>query len=140
MFVGRNLWKSSLLESEKSEISLSSSNAVISLIDASQLIGLRENGLVAFAFDCSLVQDEQVCQQVHLQVTRLSMPSELITRAIDNTPPTHTSNSHLFSYRVNHGGSATVNSIVVVSVLSFVGLSTMMCPMLPNSHMCLLAY
>ena len=33
MFVGRNFWKSSLLESEKSEISLSSSNAKTSLID-----------------------------------------------------------------------------------------------------------
>ena len=44
----------------------------------------------------------------------------------------YTSNSHLFSYRVDHGGSATVNSIAVVSVLSFVGLPTMMCPMLPR--------
>ena len=33
MFVGRNFWKSSLLESEKFEISLSSSNAETSLID-----------------------------------------------------------------------------------------------------------
>ena len=43
----------------------------------------------------------------------------------------HTSNSHLFSYRVDHGGSVTVNSIAVVFVLSFVGLLTMMCPTLP---------
>ena len=34
MFVGRNFWKSSLLEFEKSEISVSSFNAVISLISA----------------------------------------------------------------------------------------------------------
>ena len=33
MFVDRNFWKSSLLESKKFEISLSSSNAVTSLID-----------------------------------------------------------------------------------------------------------
>ena len=33
MFIGRKFWKSSLLESEKSEISLLSSNAVTSLID-----------------------------------------------------------------------------------------------------------
>ena len=44
----------------------------------------------------------------------------------------YTSNSHLFSYKVDHGGFATVNSIAVVSVLSFVGLSTMMCPTLPR--------
>ena len=42
----------------------------------------------------------------------------------------YTSNSHLFSYKVDHDGSTTVNSIAVVSVLSFVGLPTMMCPTL----------
>ena len=47
----------------------------------------------------------------------------------------YTSNSHLFSYRVDHGGSAgsaIVDSIAVVSVLSFVGLPTMMCLTLPR--------
>ena len=56
-------------------------------------------------------------------------------RALGTGNPCHrqyTSNSHLFSYRVDHGGSATVNSIAVVFVLSFVGLPTMMCPMLPR--------
>ena len=42
----------------------------------------------------------------------------------------YTSNLHLFSYRVDYGGSAMVNSVAVVSVLSFVGLPTMMCPTL----------
>ena len=58
-----------------------------------------------------------------------------VERALRTRNPLHrqyTSNLHLFSYRVDHGGSAMVNSIVVVSVLSFVGLPTMMCPMLPR--------
>ena len=44
----------------------------------------------------------------------------------------YTSNSHIFSYRVDHSGSATVNFIAVVSVLSFVGLPTMICSTLPR--------
>ena len=135
MFVGRIFWKSSLLESEKSEISFTSSNAVTSLIDlmdrfcafpldASQLFGLHENGLIAFAFDCFFVQDEQVCWQVHLQVTWLIVFQELVTHAIDSIPQTHTS-SHI-------GLTITVNSIAVVSVLSFVGLPTMTCSTLPR--------
>ena len=44
----------------------------------------------------------------------------------------YTSNSHIFSYRVDHGGSTTVNSIAVVSVLSFVSLPTMICLTLPR--------
>ena len=56
-------------------------------------------------------------------------------RALGTRNPCHrqyTSNLHLFSYRVDHGGSATVNAIAVVSVLSFVGLPSMMCPTLPR--------
>ncbi|KAK9992904.1 hypothetical protein SO802_022607 [Lithocarpus litseifolius] len=44
-------------------------------------------------------------------------------RALGTRNPCHrqyTSNSHLFSYMVDHGGSAMVNSIAVVFVLSFV--------------------
>ena len=41
----------------------------------------------------------------------------------------YTSNSHLFSYRVDHGGSAVVNSIAMVSILSFVDLPS---PTLPR--------
>ena len=47
----------------------------------------------------------------------------------------YTSNSHIFSYRVDHGGSvgsAIVNSIAMVSVLSFVGSPTVMCLTLPR--------
>ena len=44
----------------------------------------------------------------------------------------YTSNSHLFSYSSDHGCSAMVNSIVVVSVLNCVGLLTIMCPTLPR--------
>ena len=44
----------------------------------------------------------------------------------------YTSNSHLFSYRVDHGGFATMNSIAMVSALSFVGLPTMICLTLPR--------
>ena len=56
-------------------------------------------------------------------------------RALGTRNPCHqqyTSNSHLFSFRVDYGGFATVNSIAVVSILSFVGLPTMMCPTLPR--------
>ena len=45
-------------------------------------------------------------------------------RVLGTRNPCHrqyTSNSCLFLYRVDHGGSAMVNSIAVVSVLSFVG-------------------
>ena len=59
----------------------------------------------------------------------------LAKRALGTRNPCHrqyTSNSHLFSYRVDHGSSAMVNFIAVLSVLNFVGLSTMMCSMLPR--------
>ena len=56
-------------------------------------------------------------------------------RALGTCNPCHqqyTSNSHLFSYRVDQGDFATVSSIAVVFVLSLVGLPTMMCPILPK--------
>ena len=139
MFVGRNFWKSSLLESEKSEISLSSSNAVTSLID------LMAHSC-AFPFKCFLAfwiawkWSNCICIWLFSCSRRASILAgsslgNLAERALGTRNPCHrqyTSNSHLFSYRVDHGGSATVNSIAVVSVLSFVGLPTMMCLMLPR--------
>ena len=139
MFVGRNFWKSSLLESEKSKISLSSSNAIISLID---LMACS----CAFPFRCFLAFWIEWKRFSHLciwlfscsrQASMLASSSlgNLVERALGTRNPCHrqyTSNSHLFSYRVDHGGSATVNSITVVSILSFVGLLTMMCPTLPR--------
>ena len=139
MFVGRNFWKSSLLESEKSEISLSSSNTVISLIDfmahsctfsfrcfLAFLIEWKwSSRLCIWLFSCSR-------QASMLAGSSLGNSAE---RALGTRNLCHwqyTFNSHLFSYKVNYGGSATVNSIVVVSVLSFVGLPTMMCPTLPR--------
>ena len=44
----------------------------------------------------------------------------------------YTSNSHLFLYSSDHGCSAVVNSVIVVSILSCASLPTMMCPMLPR--------
>ena len=139
MFVGRNFWKSSLFESEKSETSLSSSNTVISLID---LIAHS----CAFSFRCFLTfwiawkQSSRLCIWLFSRSRWASMlaSSSLgnsAERALGMRNPCHrqyTSNSHLFSNRVYHGGSATVNSIAVVSVLSFVGLPTMMCSTLPR--------
>ena len=139
MFVGRNFWKSSLLESEKSEISLSSSNTVISLI------GLMAHSC-AFPFRCFLAfwiawkQSSRLCIWLFSCSRRASMLAgsslgNSTKRALGTRNPCHrqyTSNSHLFLYRVDHSGFATVNSIAVVSVLSFVGLPTMMCPMLPR--------
>ena len=139
MFVRRNFWKSSLLESEKFEISLSSSNAVTSLIDLMA-------HFCAFPFRCFLAfwiarkQSNRLCIWLFSCSRQASMlvGSSLgnsVERALGTRNSCHgqyTSNSHLFSYRVDHGGFATVNSIVVVSVLSFVALPTMMCPMLPR--------
>ena len=139
MFVGRNFWKSSLLESKKSEISLSSSNTVISLIDlmarscafpfrcflAFWIAWKRSNRLCIWLFSCSR-------RPSMLAGSSLGNSAERALGTCNPCYQQYTSNSHLFSYRVDHGGSATVNSIVVVSVLSFVGLPTMMCPTLPR--------
>ena len=137
IFVGRNFWKSSLLESEKSEISLSSSNVVISLID----FMARS---CAFPFKCFLAfsiewkWSSRLCIWLFSCSRRATMLAgsslgNSAERALGTCNPCHqqyTSNSHLFSYRVDHEGSTMVNSVVVVSVLSFVGLPTMMCPTL----------
>ena len=137
MFVGRNFWKSSLLGSEKSKISLSSSNTVTSLINlmacscafpfrcflAFWISWKRSNHLYIWLFSCSRRASMLVGSSL----------GNLAKRALGTRNPCHrqyTSNSHLFSYRVEHGGSAIVNSIAVVFVLSFVGLLTMMCPTL----------
>ena len=139
MFIGRNFWKSSLFESEKFEISLSSSNAVTSLIDlmarfcafpfrcflAFWIAWKRSNHLCIWLFSCSR-------RASMLAGSSLGNSTE---RALGTHNPCHqqyTSNSHLFSYRVDHGGSATVNSIAVVSVLSSVGFPTMICSTLPR--------
>ena len=137
MFVGRNFWKSSLLGSEKSKISLSSSNTVTSLINlmacfcafpfrcflAFWIAWKRSNYLYIWLFSCSRRASMLVGSSL----------GNLAKRALGTRNPCHrqyTSNSHLFSYKVDHDGSTTVNSIAVVSVLSFVGLPTMMCPTL----------
>ena len=139
MFIGKNFWKSSLLESEKFEISLSSSNTVISLID----LMARS---CAFLFRCFLAFWIVWKWSNHLCIWLFSYSrwasllvgsslGNLAERALGTRNPCHrqyTSNSHLFSYRVDRGGSATMNSIVVVSILSFVGLPTMICPTLPR--------
>ena len=119
--------------------SFSSSNAVTSLIDlmacfcafpfrcflAFWIAWKQSNHLCVWLFSCSR-------QASMLAGSSLSNSAEhaLGTRNLCHWQ--YTSNSHLFSYRVDYGGSATVNSIPVVSVLSFVGLPTMMCPTLPR--------
>ena len=135
MFVGRNFWKSSLIDL----MALSSSNAVTSLID---LMACS----CAFPFRCFLAfwiawkQSNRLCIWLFSCSRQASMlaSSSLgnsAKHALGTRNPCHRQyayNSHLFSYRVDHGGSATVNSIAVVSVLSFVSLPTMMCPTLPR--------
>ena len=117
MFIGRKFWKSSLLESKKFEISLSSSNAVISLID---LIARS----CAFPFRCFLAfwiawkQFSRLCIWLFSCSRRANMLAgsslgNSTKHALGTRNPCHrqnTSNSHLFSYRVDHGDSATVNS------------------------------
>ena len=139
MFVGRNFWKSSLLESEKSEISFSSSNVVTSLIDLMAWY-------CAFHFRCFLAfwiawkWSNRLCIWL---VSCSRWASMLADSSLGNSAehalgthnPCHwqyTSNSHLFSYSVDHGGSATVNFIAMISILSFVGLPTTMHPTLPR--------
>ena len=104
MFVGRNFWKSSLLESEKSKISLSSSNAVISLID---LMAYS----CAFPFRCFLAfwiawkRSSRLCIWLFSCLRRASMLAgsslgNSAERALGTRNPCHrqyTSNSHLFS-------------------------------------------
>ena len=124
MFVGRNFWKSSLLESEKSEISLSLSNIVISLIDlmarscaflfrcflAFWIVCKRSSRLCIWLFSCSKWANM-------LASSSLGNSAE---HALGTRSPCYrqyNSNSHLFSYRVDHGGSAVVNSIMVVLLL-----------------------
>ena len=139
MFVGRNFWKLSLLEFEKSEISLSSPNVVTSLIDlmacscvfpfrcflAFWIAWKRSNRLCIWLFSCSRWASI-------LAGSSLGNSAECALGTHNPHHRQYTFNSHLFLYRVDHGSSATVNSIAVVSVLSFVGLPTMICPMLPR--------
>ena len=139
MFVGRNFWKSSLLEFEKFEISFSSSNEVISLTD------LMAHSY-AFSYRCFLAfwiawkLSSRLCIWLFSCSRRANMLAgsslgNSTKHALGTRNPCHrqnTSNSHLSSYRVDHGGSTTVNSIAVVSVLSFIGLPTMMCSTLPR--------
>ena len=139
MFVGRNFLKSSLLESKKSKISLSSSNTVISLIDLMArscaflfrcfltfwIVWKRSSCLCIWLFSCS----RRASMLASLSLGSLAEHA-LGTRNLCHRQ--YTSNSHLFSYRVDHVGFATVNFIAVVSVLSFVGLPTMMCLTLPR--------
>ena len=139
MFVGRNFWKSSLLESEKSKISLSSSNAVTSLIDLmARSCAFRFRCFLAFWIAWKWSNCLWIWLFSCLRRARMLAGSSLgnsAKRALGTHNSCHwqyTSISHLFSYRVDHGGSATVNSIVVEFVLSFVGLPTMMYPMLPR--------
>ena len=133
MFVGRNFWKSSLLESEKSKISLSSSNTVISLINlmtrfyafpfrcflAFWIAWKRSSRLCIWLFSCS----------IWASMLAGSSLGNLVERALGTHNPCH--RQYTSTYRVDHGGSATVNSIAVISMLSFVGLPTMMCLTLP---------
>ena len=128
-----------MLESEKSKISLSSSNTVISLID---LIARS----CVFPFRCFLAfwiswkWSSHLCIWLFSCSRRANMLAgsslgNSAERALGTRNPCHrqyTSNSHLFLYRVDYSGSTTVNSIVVVSILSFVGLPTMMCLTLPR--------
>ena len=108
MLVGRNFCKSSLLESEKSEISLSSSNAVISLID----FMARS---CAFPFRCFLTfwiaWKWSSCLCIWL-FSRSRWASMLAGSSLGNSAERalgtrnlchrqYTSNSHLFSYRVD---------------------------------------
>ena len=139
MFVGRNFWKSSLFGSEKSEISLSSSNTVTSLINlmacfcafpfrcflAFWIAWKRSNYLYIWLFSYSR-------QASMLAGSSLGISVEGALGTHNSCHRQYTSNSHIFSYRVDHGGFATMNSIAMVSALSFVGLPTMICLTLPR--------
>ena len=109
MLVGRNFWKSSLLESEKIEISLSSSKFVISLMD----LMARS---CAFSLTCFLAfwiayKWSNLCCISLFSLSRRArtfVDSSLgnsVERTFGTLNPCHlqyTSNSHCFSYNFDH--------------------------------------
>ena len=137
MLIGRNSWKSSLLESEKFEISLLSSKFVISLID---LIARS----CAFPLRCFLAfwiawkRFSLHCILLFFLSRRASTFTSLgnsTERAFGTLNPCHlqyTSNSHRFSYSFDHGCSPVVASTVVLSAPSCLNSPTMMCSTLPS--------
>ena len=139
MFVGRNFWKSSLLEFEKSEISLLSSKLVISLIDLiAHSCAFPDRCFLAFWIAWKWSSHLCIWSFSHSRRASMLVGSSLgnsTNRALGTRNSCYwqyTSNSHLFSYSSDHGCSAVVNSVVVVFVLSCAGLPTMICPTLPR--------
>ena len=137
MFVGRNFWKSLLLEFEKSEISLSSSNGVISLMySMAQSCAFPCRCFLAFwiswklssrlAFDCFLFQEASTLVGSSLG------NSEHALGTLNLCHLQYTSNLHLFLYSIDDNGSFVVKIIVVVSVLSCLSLPIMIYPTLPR--------
>ena len=138
MFVGRNFQKSLLLEFEKSEISLSSFNGVISLI---YLMAQS----CAFPCRCFLAFWIAWKWSNHLCILLFSLSRQASTlvgsslgnseQALRTLNPCHlqyTSNLRLLSNSIDDNGSFVVKTIVVVSVLSCLSLPIMICPTVPR--------
>ena len=139
MLVGRNFWKSSLLESKKYETSLSSSKFVISLMDLKACS-------CAFLLRCFLAfwiawkRSNLRCIWLFSLLRRANtfVDSSLgnsTKRAFGTLNSCHlqyTSNSHRFSYNFNHCYSSVVASTMVLSAPSCLGSLTMMWLMLPS--------
>ena len=139
MLISRNFWKSLLLESKKSEISLLSSKFVISLMD----LMARS---CAFPLKCFLAfwiawKRSILCYIWFFSLSRHAntfVDSSLgnsAKRAFGTLNPCHlqyTSNPHLFSYNFDHGYSSVVASTMVLSTPSCLGLLTMMWLTLPS--------
>ena len=140
MLISRNFWKSLLLESKKSEISLLSSKFVISLMD---LMACS----YAFPLRCFLAywiawKRFSLCCIWLFSLSRRA--STFVDSSLGNSTKhafgtlnlchlQYTSNSHHFSYNFDHGCSPLVASIVVLSTPRCLGSPTMMCSTLPPS-------
>ena len=139
LFVVVNFNKSSLLESEKSKISLSSSNVVISLIDL-MARSYTFPDRYFLAFWTAWKWSSFLCIWLFSYSRRVStLVGSSLSNSADCALGTHnpchqqyTSNSHLFSDSSDHGCFALVNFVVAVTVLNCAGLPTMMCLMLPR--------
>ena len=138
MFVGRNFLKSLLLEFEKSEISLLSSNEVISL-----MYSMTQS--CAFPCRCFLAFwiAWKWSSRFYIWLFSLSREaSTLVGLSLGNSEHAlgtlnlchlqYTSNLHLLSYSIDDNGSSVVKTIVVVSMLSCLSLPIMICPTLPR--------
>ena len=138
MFVGRNFWKSLLLEFEKSEISLLSSNGVISsMYSMAQSCAFPCRCFLTFWIawkwsSCFCIWLFSLSREASNLVGSPLGNSKHALGTLNLCHLQYTSNLHLLSYSIDDNGSSVVKTIVVVSMLSCLSLPIMICPTLPR--------